>query len=121
MCLDAVLNLAFALSLLCFIVMHASLISSNTTSIEVIKNVVNLCINMSLYMCVACAMLVCCVWKLASPNIFLLSRVHLNVGSILSLRKLNHVSARHWSSWAWLISFSMTCIVALPSIVMQLS
>lgn len=34
--LDAVLNLAFALSLLCFIVMHASLVSSNTTSVEVI-------------------------------------------------------------------------------------
>uniref|UniRef100_A0A6N2MZS3 Protein S-acyltransferase n=1 Tax=Salix viminalis TaxID=40686 RepID=A0A6N2MZS3_SALVM len=33
--LDAVLNLAFALSLLCFLVMHASLLSSNTTSIEV--------------------------------------------------------------------------------------
>ncbi|KAK2649985.1 hypothetical protein Ddye_017474 [Dipteronia dyeriana] len=33
--LIAVLNLAFALSLLCFIVMHASLLSSNTTSIEV--------------------------------------------------------------------------------------
>ncbi|KAL3572175.1 hypothetical protein D5086_026079 [Populus alba] len=33
--LDAVLNLAFALSLLCFVVMHASLLSSNTTSIEV--------------------------------------------------------------------------------------
>ncbi|XP_058085138.1 probable protein S-acyltransferase 12 isoform X2 [Magnolia sinica] len=30
-----VLNLAFALSLLCFLVMHASLISSNTTTIEV--------------------------------------------------------------------------------------
>ncbi|XP_071697891.1 probable protein S-acyltransferase 12 [Rutidosis leptorrhynchoides] len=30
-----VLNLAFALSLLCFIIMHASLLSSNTTSIEV--------------------------------------------------------------------------------------
>ncbi|XP_031251175.1 probable protein S-acyltransferase 12 [Pistacia vera] len=30
-----VLNLAFSLSLLCFIVMHASLVSSNTTSIEV--------------------------------------------------------------------------------------
>ncbi|EXB83834.1 putative S-acyltransferase [Morus notabilis] len=30
-----VLNLAFALSLLCFIVMHASLLSSNTTSVEV--------------------------------------------------------------------------------------
>ncbi|KAF7138481.1 hypothetical protein RHSIM_Rhsim07G0000700 [Rhododendron simsii] len=30
-----VLNLAFALSLLCFIVMHASLLLSNTTSIEV--------------------------------------------------------------------------------------
>lgn len=35
--LDAVLNLAFALSLLCFLVMHASLVSSNTTSIEVRK------------------------------------------------------------------------------------
>ncbi|XVF72960.1 hypothetical protein PTKIN_Ptkin12aG0162300 [Pterospermum kingtungense] len=33
--LDAVLNLAFALSLLCFLVMHASLLSSNTTSVEV--------------------------------------------------------------------------------------
>ncbi|XP_021675266.2 probable protein S-acyltransferase 12 isoform X2 [Hevea brasiliensis] len=33
--LDAVLNLAFALSLLCFIFMHASLLSSNTTSVEV--------------------------------------------------------------------------------------
>uniref|UniRef100_A0A0D3GQS0 Uncharacterized protein n=1 Tax=Oryza barthii TaxID=65489 RepID=A0A0D3GQS0_9ORYZ len=31
----AVLNLAFALSLLCFIGMHASLVTSNTTSIEV--------------------------------------------------------------------------------------
>ncbi|KAK0580274.1 hypothetical protein LWI29_000184 [Acer saccharum] len=30
-----ILNMAFALSLLCFIVMHASLLSSNTTSIEV--------------------------------------------------------------------------------------
>ncbi|GKV13163.1 hypothetical protein SLE2022_030520 [Rubroshorea leprosula] len=30
-----VLNLAFALSLLCFVVMHASLLSSNTTSVEV--------------------------------------------------------------------------------------
>ncbi|KAH9731311.1 putative protein S-acyltransferase 12 [Citrus sinensis] len=30
-----VINLAFALSLLCFIVMHSSLVSSNTTSIEV--------------------------------------------------------------------------------------
>ncbi|KAF6150663.1 hypothetical protein GIB67_022275 [Kingdonia uniflora] len=30
-----VINLAFALSLICFLVMHASLISSNTTSIEV--------------------------------------------------------------------------------------
>ncbi|XP_022757607.1 probable protein S-acyltransferase 12 [Durio zibethinus] len=30
-----VLNLAFALSLLCFLVMHASLLSSNTTSVEV--------------------------------------------------------------------------------------
>ncbi|KAL5792160.1 hypothetical protein ACOSP7_000754 [Xanthoceras sorbifolium] len=30
-----VLNMAFALSLLCFIVMHASLLSSNTTTIEV--------------------------------------------------------------------------------------
>ena len=35
--LDAVLNLAFALSLLCFIIMHASLVSSNTTSVEVIN------------------------------------------------------------------------------------
>lgn len=33
--LSFVLNLAFALSLLCFTVMHASLLSSNTTSIEV--------------------------------------------------------------------------------------
>lgn len=33
----AVLNLAFALSLLCFIGMHASLVTSNTTSIEVIR------------------------------------------------------------------------------------
>ncbi|KAJ0758717.1 putative protein S-acyltransferase [Helianthus annuus] len=32
---DAVLNVAFALSLLFFIIMHASLLSSNTTSIEV--------------------------------------------------------------------------------------
>ncbi|KAK9279635.1 hypothetical protein L1049_013314 [Liquidambar formosana] len=30
-----VLNLAFALSLLCFLIMHASLLSSNTTSVEV--------------------------------------------------------------------------------------
>ncbi|KAL7203109.1 hypothetical protein ACSBR2_016428 [Camellia fascicularis] len=30
-----VLNLAFALSLLCFLIMHVSLLSSNTTSIEV--------------------------------------------------------------------------------------
>ncbi|XWS31991.1 hypothetical protein CRYUN_Cryun23aG0122300 [Craigia yunnanensis] len=30
-----VLNLAFALSLLCFLVMHASLLSSNMTSVEV--------------------------------------------------------------------------------------
>ncbi|KAM1470390.1 hypothetical protein TB2_040892 [Malus domestica] len=30
-----VLNLAFALSLLCFVVMHASLLSSNTTTVEV--------------------------------------------------------------------------------------
>ncbi|XP_057464101.1 probable protein S-acyltransferase 12 isoform X1 [Actinidia eriantha] len=30
-----VLNLAFSLSLLCFVIMHASLLSSNTTSIEV--------------------------------------------------------------------------------------
>ncbi|MBA0821837.1 hypothetical protein Goarm_018674 [Gossypium armourianum] len=30
-----VLNFAFALSLLCFVVMHASLLSSNTTSVEV--------------------------------------------------------------------------------------
>lgn len=30
-----VLNLAFALSLLCFVVMHASLLMSNTTSVEV--------------------------------------------------------------------------------------
>nr|GMD31526.1 probable protein S-acyltransferase 12 [Ipomoea batatas] len=33
--LSFVLNLAFALSLLCFVVMHASLVSSNTTSVEV--------------------------------------------------------------------------------------
>ncbi|KAK2965518.1 hypothetical protein RJ640_008868 [Escallonia rubra] len=33
--LDAVLNLAFALSLLCFVIMHLSLLSSNTTSVEV--------------------------------------------------------------------------------------
>ncbi|KAI3711493.1 hypothetical protein L2E82_41617 [Cichorium intybus] len=33
--LTFVLNLAFALSLLCFIIMHASLLSSNTTSVEV--------------------------------------------------------------------------------------
>nr|XP_016471166.1 PREDICTED: uncharacterized protein LOC107793346 isoform X5 [Nicotiana tabacum] len=33
--LDAVLNLAFSLSLLCFVIMHASLLSSNTTSVEV--------------------------------------------------------------------------------------
>ncbi|GJW89045.1 hypothetical protein Tco_0164385 [Tanacetum coccineum] len=32
--LDAVLNLAFALSLLCFIIMHASLLLTNTTSVE---------------------------------------------------------------------------------------
>lgn len=31
----AVLNLAFALSLLCFLIMHASLLLSNTTTIEV--------------------------------------------------------------------------------------
>ncbi|KAJ4728043.1 S-acyltransferase [Melia azedarach] len=30
-----ILNMAFALSLLCFVIMHASLVSSNTTSIEV--------------------------------------------------------------------------------------
>lgn len=30
-----VLNLAFSLSLLCFVIMHASLLSSNTTSVEV--------------------------------------------------------------------------------------
>lgn len=30
-----VLNIAFALSLLCFLIMHASLLSSNTTSVEV--------------------------------------------------------------------------------------
>ncbi|OVA04740.1 zinc finger protein [Macleaya cordata] len=30
-----VINLAFALSLLCFVIMHASLLSSNTTTIEV--------------------------------------------------------------------------------------
>ncbi|KAA8520790.1 hypothetical protein F0562_014938 [Nyssa sinensis] len=30
-----VINLAFALSLLCFLIMHASLLSSNTTSVEV--------------------------------------------------------------------------------------
>ncbi|KAI9181296.1 hypothetical protein LWI28_013519 [Acer negundo] len=34
-----ILNMAFALSLLCFIVMHASLLSSNTTSIEVINTI----------------------------------------------------------------------------------
>ncbi|XP_027336236.1 probable protein S-acyltransferase 12 isoform X3 [Abrus precatorius] len=34
-CLNAVLNLAFALSLLCFVVMHISLLLSNTTSVEV--------------------------------------------------------------------------------------
>ncbi|XVE73645.1 hypothetical protein DITRI_Ditri11bG0135100 [Diplodiscus trichospermus] len=33
--LDAVLDLAFSLSLLCFLVMHASLLSGNTTSVEV--------------------------------------------------------------------------------------
>ncbi|KAK9056099.1 hypothetical protein SSX86_027187 [Deinandra increscens subsp. villosa] len=33
--LTFVLNVAFALSLLCFIIMHASLLSSNTTSVEV--------------------------------------------------------------------------------------
>ncbi|RAL47644.1 hypothetical protein DM860_011382 [Cuscuta australis] len=33
--LACVLNLAFALSLLCFVVMHASFVSSNTTSVEV--------------------------------------------------------------------------------------
>ncbi|CAB80893.1 AT4g00840 [Arabidopsis thaliana] len=33
--LDAVLNFAFVLSLLCFVVMHISLLSSNTTSVEV--------------------------------------------------------------------------------------
>ncbi|XP_076957424.1 putative protein S-acyltransferase 12 [Bidens hawaiensis] len=33
--LTFVLNVAFALSLLCFIVMHASLLSTNTTSVEV--------------------------------------------------------------------------------------
>ncbi|KAH0855825.1 hypothetical protein HID58_084086 [Brassica napus] len=33
--IDAVLNLAFVLSLLCFIVMHLSLLSTNTTSVEV--------------------------------------------------------------------------------------
>ncbi|KAB2597883.1 protein S-acyltransferase 12 [Pyrus ussuriensis x Pyrus communis] len=33
--LTFVLNLAFALSLLCFVVMHASLLSSNTTTVEV--------------------------------------------------------------------------------------
>ncbi|KAD3069032.1 hypothetical protein E3N88_36912 [Mikania micrantha] len=31
----AVINVAFSLSLLCFIIMHASLLSSNTTSVEV--------------------------------------------------------------------------------------
>ncbi|KAF8412068.1 hypothetical protein HHK36_000021 [Tetracentron sinense] len=35
MVLAFVLNLAFALSLLCFLVMHASLLSSNTTTVEV--------------------------------------------------------------------------------------
>lgn len=34
--LDTVLNLAFSLSLLCFVVMHSSLVLSNTTTIEVI-------------------------------------------------------------------------------------
>lgn len=34
----AVLNLAFSLSLLCFVVMHISLLSSNTTSVEVINS-----------------------------------------------------------------------------------
>lgn len=34
----AVLNLAFALSLLCFISMHMSLVLSNTTSVEVTLN-----------------------------------------------------------------------------------
>lgn len=33
--IDAVLNLAFALSLLCFVIMHTSLLMSNTTSVEV--------------------------------------------------------------------------------------
>lgn len=33
--LASILNLAFALSLLCFVVMHASLLLSNTTSVEV--------------------------------------------------------------------------------------
>jgi hypothetical protein len=41
--LDAVLNLAFALSLLCFVVMHASLVSSNTTSVEVINTIFTCC------------------------------------------------------------------------------
>lgn len=41
--LDAVLNLAFALSLLCFVVMHASLVSSNTTSVEVINTMFTFC------------------------------------------------------------------------------
>ena len=43
--LDAVLNLAFALSLLCFLVMHASLLSSNATTIEVIYNTYFICRN----------------------------------------------------------------------------
>ncbi|KAA3467205.1 putative protein S-acyltransferase 12 [Gossypium australe] len=34
MFLAFVLNFAFALSILCFVVMHASLLSSNTTSVE---------------------------------------------------------------------------------------
>lgn len=41
--LDAVLNLAFALSLLCFIIMHASLVSSNTTSVEVTNTLFTCC------------------------------------------------------------------------------
>jgi len=49
--LDAVLNLAFALSLLCFLVMHASLVSSNTTSIEVrMKKTIIFCVTACLLM-----------------------------------------------------------------------
>ncbi|KAL3337703.1 hypothetical protein AABB24_030036 [Solanum stoloniferum] len=35
-----VLNLAFSLSLLCFVIMHASLLSSNTTSVEVCQTLI---------------------------------------------------------------------------------